>query len=241
MLDSVFELANGLPANLGATIGGWIAVFLTLAVFSYILGDNIVFRLAEHIFVGVAAGYATALTWSQVLAPRLVLLLQDPAPYWYYGVFFVLGLLLFARGMRPLSTLANLPLGILFGVGAALALGGSLTGSLIPQLRASFVSVQPGDYGKGLLGWAFALDALLLVIGTIAVLSAFHFSAEARGWVGRIWHETFGVLGAVGRGLLMVTFGALLAGATYSFFAILNSRLVFLLVKLAVLTGRTGP
>ena len=36
-------------------------VLLTLMVFSYILGDNVLFKLATHIFVGVAVGYAAAI------------------------------------------------------------------------------------------------------------------------------------------------------------------------------------
>jgi hypothetical protein len=38
------------------TVGTIVAIVLTLFVFSYLLGDNILYRLAEHIFVGVAVG-----------------------------------------------------------------------------------------------------------------------------------------------------------------------------------------
>ena len=51
------------------TIGPIIAAVLTLLVFSYIFGDNVLFKLAAHIFVGVAVGYAiiVVVTLSQCL------------------------------------------------------------------------------------------------------------------------------------------------------------------------------
>lgn len=223
MSDAIAGLAATLPADLPQTVGVWIAALLTLAVLSFIVGDNPAFRVAQYLFVGVAAGYAASLAWTSVLWPRLRLLLTDPVVYWHYGVFFILGLLLLARGSRHIAALASLPLGVLFGTGAALALGGTLTGSLVPQVRAAIVSVSPADYGGGLLGWAYALDALLLVLGTIAVFAAFHFTARGKG------RRLLTAFGGAGRALIMVTFGALLAGALLSFFSILNSRLAFLL------------
>lgn len=229
MRDALAGLATALPANLAQMVGIWIAALLTLAALSYVLGDNPFFRVAQYLFVGVAAGYAGSLAWTSVLWPRLQLLLSDPAIYWHYGVFFVFGLLLLARGSRHIAALAGLPLGLLFGTGAALALGGALTGSLIPQVRATILSVSPADYGGGLIGWAYAIDALLLVLGTIAVFAAFHFSAQRRGRFAAVWHRLLALFGGVGRALIMVTFGALLAGALLSFFSILSSRLAFLL------------
>ena len=37
-------------------IAGWVSLVLTLMVFSYLLGDNVLYRLAIHVLVGVAAG-----------------------------------------------------------------------------------------------------------------------------------------------------------------------------------------
>ena len=109
------------------------------------------------------------------------------------------------------------------------ALSGALTGSLVPQVRATILSVSPTDYGEGLIGWAYAADALLLVLGTISVFAAFHFSARGRGRLAAVWHRLLTLFGGAGRALIMVTFGALLAGALLSFFTILSSRLAFLL------------
>jgi len=240
MRETLTELITQLPAGAAELLGTWVAALLTLAVLSYVFGDNPFFRLAEYLFIGLAAGYAASLAWQHMLWPRIELLLRSPSTYWYYGIFFILGFLLLCRGSRSLSVLGNLPLGVLFGVGAALALGGALSGTLIPQAKASIVSVSPSNYGTGLVGWAYALDAVLLIVGTIAVLVAFHFTAKGQTFLGSVGAGLVHVLGQAGRGLMMIAFGALLAGAVLSFFAVLNSRLMFLLNDWLKLFGDMG-
>lgn len=219
---------QALSSNGAHVVGTWVAALLTLAVLSYILGYNGFFRLAEHLFVGIAAGYAAAVAWNSVLWPRLLKLWQAPAAYWHYGLFFALGVLLLARGVRRLSVLANLPLAVLVGAGAGLALGGALLGSLLPQTRASIVSVSPAHYGGGLAGWGYAVSALLLVLGTVAVLAMFTYQRGGEGRLARIGDGLVRLLSGAGRKVVMIAFGALFAGAAVSFFALLQSRISFL-------------
>ncbi len=47
--------------------GAWVAVFLTLGIFSYLYKDNPFYKIAEHVFVGISAGYWMAMAfWTQV-------------------------------------------------------------------------------------------------------------------------------------------------------------------------------
>lgn len=46
-----------------------IGFFLTLLVFSYIFGDNPVFRLVSYIFVGIIAGYGVILAFYRCCCP----------------------------------------------------------------------------------------------------------------------------------------------------------------------------
>ena len=205
------------------------ATILTLAVLSYLFGENGLYRLAQSLFVGVAAGYAGALTWHSILWPRVLLLIRQPATYWYYGLFFILGAMLLARGLRATRALADLPLGVLFGIGAALALGGALGGTLLPLVRSLFSPLAPQSYGASWPAWMVIVDSALIIIGTLAVLGAFQFTIPQRGpfmYIGKAWSA----LGhSLGRGLIMVAFGALYAGALVSFFTLLIGRIEFLL------------
>ena len=40
------------------TIGVWLSALFTLAIFSFLIGDNVCYKIAESIFVGASAGYA---------------------------------------------------------------------------------------------------------------------------------------------------------------------------------------
>ena len=43
--------------------GTLVAAILTFMVWSYLLGDNPAFRIAEHLFVGTAIGFAVLVAW----------------------------------------------------------------------------------------------------------------------------------------------------------------------------------
>ncbi len=225
-MNALASVWGQLGASAGAhLVGLGAAALLTLIVLSYAFGSHPLFRLAQYLLVGIAAGYAAALAWTAVLWPRLALLLRQPLAHWPYALFFVLGVMLFARGSRRLSRLADLPLAALIGTGAGLALGGALLGSFLPQVRAAILPVAPGNYGGGANGWGQALSALLLLLATVAVLSAFTYRRNAPTGA---WGRVSRWVGGAGRKVLMIAFGALLAGVALSSLTILRERIAFL-------------
>jgi len=53
--------------------GTLVAAILTLFVFSYLLGDNVLYRLAEHLFVGATVGYITVVVFHTVISSKLLI------------------------------------------------------------------------------------------------------------------------------------------------------------------------
>jgi len=53
------------------TVGNVLAVFLTLAIFSFLYRDNPIYKTAEHFFVGLAAGYFIVIQYHTVFLPNL--------------------------------------------------------------------------------------------------------------------------------------------------------------------------
>ena len=51
--------------------GSWIVVFLTLCILSYLFNDNPFYKAAEHIFIGVSAGYWAVIAFWQQIQPNL--------------------------------------------------------------------------------------------------------------------------------------------------------------------------
>lgn len=211
-------------------IGLLIAVVLTLMVFSYILGDNVLFKLAGHIFVGVAVGYAIVIVWFQVLAPTISggnLLVTIPA------LFFCLLLLFKIRPNQSsfANVLGSLPLALILGVGAALALSGALLGTLLPQVSATTaLSLNPGDYAVGdeLAGALQWLSNFIMIIGTVGTFAYFTFAVRATGPFGGLREVVVRFWAGMGRVMIIITLGALFANTVSSRVALLVARLEFL-------------
>ena len=52
-------------------LGGWVAAFLTIGIFSYLYKDNPFYKIAEHLYVGISAGYLLSLGFWNQLQPNL--------------------------------------------------------------------------------------------------------------------------------------------------------------------------
>ena len=192
-------------------IGGCIGFLLTLMILSYWIGDNPFFRTAVYIFVGVAAGYAAAVAWWQILWPRVFvpLITGSFAEKILAVVALLLGVLLLMKISPRTSRLGNPVMAYLVGVAAAVAIGGAILGTLIPQARASINAMSLTNAGPALL--ERLSFGILMLIGTITTLLYFHFGAKAapEGPQRSRWIR---ILGGIGQAFIAVTLGALFAG-----------------------------
>lgn len=209
------------------TAGILVAALVTVMVLSHIFGDNPLVRIAEHIFIGVSVGYITVITLFDVLYPRLLLPLAN-APEQNLGLYalLVVALLLITRlpfeVFKPLSWLANIPLALAAGVGAGLVLLGAIRGSIVTQIGAT------AETGLNLGGiptnFGVFLGSLVVVIGTIAVITQFYFTIQRN----RPGGAAVRVFEGISRPILMIGFGALFASLAASAFAQLAERVSFL-------------
>jgi FtsH-binding integral membrane protein len=205
-----------------------VAAVLTIMVLTRILGDNPVFRVAQYLFVGVSLGLAFVVAYHQVLRPAAGALVEGrPEAMTLYGVPLVLGLLLLPRitSRQELSWLANIPLALIFGVGAALAAGGAIFGTLAPQIL---------DTARPISGDAAQIaGVLVLSLGTVITLSAFYYTVPRETSAGRV--VAIGM--TVGHWLLMIAFGFFFASALQTYLSALVQRLTFLLDWFGLLLG----
>ena len=218
-------------------IGTWVAFALTLMVYCY-LGKDIpflhaIYRVAVYAFIGVALGYGAIMAWHGVFVPRLLARLESGQ--WWYLVPLVFCLLLLSRVKRSWSSLGNVTIAFLFGVGAALAVGGGLVGTLLPQIEATVVSLSPDDYQgvaarDGNLPLVYALNALLVVVGTISTLLYFFYTTGSGGKrVARLGGGLLQLFSGFGRVFMMFTFGALFATTAISRISLLVDRLRYVI------------
>lgn len=214
------------------TIGTLVAVILTLFVFSYLLGDNILYRLAEHIFVGVAVGYAVVVAFHNVISSKLLLPLIEALGQNDWGnvvllaLSLLMGLLLLTKPFKRLSWFGSLSVAVLLGVGAALAISGALLGTLLPQIDATAdVSRYVSRYGPGL----GLFSGLVVLAGTTGVLLHFHYGAGQEGRLAGLRDRLVRIWGGMGRWFILVAFGAILAATFVSRLSLLAGRVQFLL------------
>lgn len=215
-------------ADLVWTLVGFL---LTLLVFSYLLGDNFLFRLASYIFVGVTAGYLAVTVVYYVLWPRLLepLMRGSLDQRILALVPLILGVMLLARLFPRLARMGNIPMGYLVGLGAAVAVGGAVLGTLITQTRATLdlfdVQAAAANGGNPLV---FLSVGVIVLIGAVTTLVYFHFGASRKpGLQGRrpAWIE---FLAGVGQIFIAITLGALFAGVYLSALTALIDRIDFL-------------
>jgi len=190
-------------------ISAIVGFILTLMIFSYLIGDNPLFRFAVYIFIGVSSGYAATVIWHYVLIPKLIEPLGDPNQLVLLVVPLILSFSLLAKLSPRISWIGNFAMAVLVGVGAAAAIGGALLGTLLPQVQAS---IDAFDFRSVTTSSELILkffDGAVMLVGTVLTLAAFHFGAkrapdgtpqrnrilEGLAWFGRIFIAiTFGVL-----------------------------------------------
>ncbi len=201
-------------------IGGWVSLVLTLLVFSYLLGDNFLYRIAIHLLVGIAAGYTVIVLTESVLIPWLndTLLAdtgtRDSATMVTLRVVgavpFLFGALLLFKFSPRLAPIGDLGLAPIIGIGTAVAIVGAVAGTVIPLAKEAGDAV--GDD---------TVDGLVIVVGVITTLIYFsYFAIERRGELVRPrWLRG---ASAVGQFFVTVTLGALYAGAILTSLAIFS-------------------
>src|SRR5262245_3283448 len=130
--------------HLSTDVSVWIAALLTLCAFSFLYKDNPFYRFAEHLFVGVSAGYYIILYFWTVIVPNLwepltkavaaaggaagPVSLFQPRLGDYRGLLVIpgiMGLLLFTRLFGKIGWLSRWPLAVIIGVYAGIRATGS--------------------------------------------------------------------------------------------------------------------
>jgi hypothetical protein len=215
-------------------ISALLGFLLTLMVFSYLIGDNPLFRVAIYLFIGVSSGYAATVIVNYVLIPRLGSLQgNDINQLMLVAIPLLFGVTLFAKLFPRFSWIGNFAMAVLVGVGAAVAIGGALLGTLMPQLGSAISMFDLRAAG----GVARLLQGVVMLGGTVFTLASFHFSAgraadgtpkrnpiiEGIAWVGRLF--------------VAITLGVLFAGVYMSALTAMIERLSFVVDFIRQLAG----
>src|SRR5215813_6252018 len=89
------------------TLGAWVATGLTLFILTFLYKDNPLFKMAEHVYVGVSVGYTIVKTWDTVV----IRLIYEPVVKngdWYLLIPVMIGMLMLTRYFPKISWMSRL-------------------------------------------------------------------------------------------------------------------------------------
>ena len=189
------------------TVGIWIGAFLTLCIFSILHKENPFYRLAEHLYVGLAAGQAIVMGWLNV-RNMAVTPLTTKGDY-IQLVPLVLGLLLYARfAPSNVRWISRIPSAFLVGIGTGLAFTRFAQSDLIGQIKGAFAPLT-------------SLNAVLVLVGSLGTISYFFFTKEQKG--------ALKISSQIGRWTMMMAFGSAFSNTVMGRLSLLIGRLQYLL------------
>ena len=151
----------------------WISVFLVFCVFSYCYRENPLFRLAEHLFVGLSVGYGISYDlWFFKNYGYLPVVYQGR---YDYLIWMLIGLGYYFFFSRRYFWLYRLPISIGIGYGTGMALRSVIRSDLIGQInttiKLSLIGVDP----------LTTLNRFIIVFGTMLAVVFFIFTLELKG------------------------------------------------------------
>ena len=144
------------------TVATWLAVLVTLGVWSYLIGERRLLRISQLLLAGLATGYLSLIAIREVLIPQLIKPLAASSAHPELILDLLLVAVLVAGRWLPRRAVA-VPAAILVGGTVGYALGGAVTGTLLPQLAAGMAprAAGPGDALAGAIGVAITVPVLL--------------------------------------------------------------------------------
>lgn len=205
----------------GAVI--WAGALATLALYSVLYRENPVYRMAEHIFLGLATGLGLYVVWRDVLYPMWWQELAQGRWPWIFAL--VAGLMYYTIYSKRFAWMSRLVMLTMMGLGAGLAFR-AFYGMFMPQIGASFkplIVIQQTPAGAtDVPNSIFAsFTNLLFLVTLLCVMTYFFFSFEQK-------RASVRNAATLGRWLMMIAFGAMFGSTVMARLSLFIGRLDYL-------------
>jgi hypothetical protein len=175
--------------------------------------DNIVFKISQFTFIGVAAGHSIVMGvknirdygWSHLADGEII-----------YVVVFILGILLYARFSKEYYWLYRYPIAFMVGNGVGISIRAAIHSDFIKNIAATtspLVATTPMD----------TINNIIIFVGCITAISHFIFTYEG------MHKGTLGYVPKVGRWMMLMAFGASFGNTVMTRFGMYQGRILFLL------------
>jgi len=205
------------PTDPLGLLGIWTGFFLTLAIYSYQLyKENVVYRLAEHIYVGIAFAVVAVTTWEVTEKTAVVPLLKGD---FTYLIPIALGIMMYTIFTPKFRWMSRYSVAVLVGC----SLGVRTVSLIIPSIINQVISTISAPKTTALDIFNF----LFVGVGTICALLYFIMTHEHRGVMKGSTQ--------FGRYAIMIGLGAMFGNTILMRMAMLSGRIEYLLQVLGII------
>jgi hypothetical protein len=224
-----------------------------IGLYSVLWRENLVYRTVEHIFLGLAAGYAVVGLWKDTLYIQWWLPMTgkltddgkfDSPGFWPYMLLFPIGLMAYTVFNKEKSWMSRIPIGIILGLWSGQQIqiywnkfGPMIEASMVPLIPTatdSFFAVPTTQLVNGrieqkanavqILANLYPTEAINNLIFLVTLLSALAYFLFSVDIKGKA------MLGfnKLGRWMLMIGFGAIFGSTVMARFALVIDRLAYI-------------
>jgi len=197
------------------TLQNTLIAFFTLALLSTAFKENPVYRLVEHIYVGLYAGYMVVINWYNYGKPTIMTSILKEGK-WDLVLPIILGLLIYTRYFKSVAWISRYTMSFMLGVGSGYILKNDFRSLFLTQIVATFKPL----YVAG--NFQTTLNNCILVFGVLGTLTYFFFTSKRTG--------IFGVTNTVGKWIMMIAFGSAFGNTVMARVALILGRIQFLLI-----------
>jgi hypothetical protein len=227
-----------------------LAVVATVGLYTVLYRENKFYRFWEHVFVGLASGWALVAIWTESLRESWwERMIGTPATaeggaemgYWLYAILLPIGLMGYFVFSRKHNWISRVPIGIILGFYSGQQFQAwqnryvpQIDNTLKPILPTTFQffktppppGTPPAEAARlaSQLTISQALSNLIFVVTVLSVLSYFLFSFDVKN---KILQRT----SLTGRWLLMIGFGAIFGSTVMMRFTLLIDRMYFIWIE----------
>ena len=187
-----------------------LAALMTLAIFSFLVGDNPIYKFAERLWVGITTGYWTMLLYHTSFYDKVWVPIVHQHKF-YYLFPAGLGILMWLRLSPKRGWLSRYALAFYIGIS---------TGVFIPLAFKTSVFLQVEGTIRPITASLAGINFLLALVGIVCSLAYFFFSKPHVGLLGGV--------SKVGIFTLMIGFGAGFGLTVMGRVALLVQRVLFL-------------
>lgn len=225
-------------------------VIATIGLYSVLYRENKLFRFFEHMFLGLAVGYAVVAMWTETLYVQWWLPMtgsidrttghMTSVGYWIWAGLLPISLLGYFVFNRKYNWLSRIPIGIIIGFTSGQLVKvwftqyGPQMNDSVKQLAPTTTSLFRPDTSSmagpnlaavnGTVYVSQAINNWIFTITLLCAISYFLYSFEVK------WKAMNGMQ-TLGRWLLMIGFGAIFGNTVMMRFSLLIDRMHYIFIE----------